>query len=55
MTPIAITFLIGALVIIWGGLAASILVLRRRPERDDYPAGGEPDEREGTGPVERDS
>lgn len=55
MTPLAITFLVGALVIIWGGLAASILFLRRRPERDDYPAGGEHDERDGTGPVERDS
>ncbi|WP_125099784.1 methionine/alanine import family NSS transporter small subunit [Leucobacter chromiireducens] len=41
MTPIAIAFLILALVIIWGGLIASTVFLMRRPEVAEYPAGGE--------------
>lgn len=42
MTPIAITMMIGAMLIIWGGLIASILFLRSRPEvRDDHL--GDPD------------
>lgn len=38
MTGIAITFLVLALVIVWGGLVASALFLARRPERTDLPA-----------------
>lgn len=41
MTPIAITFLILALTIIWGGLIASTVFLLRRPEVAQYPAGGD--------------
>ncbi|WP_115651489.1 methionine/alanine import family NSS transporter small subunit [Leucobacter sp. PH1c] len=41
MTPIAITFLTLALVIIWGGLIGSTIFLSRRPEVEEYPAGGE--------------
>ena len=41
MTPIAITFLAIAVVIIWGGLVASTVALSRRAEIADYPPGGE--------------
>lgn len=41
MTPIAICVLVGALVVIWGGLVASAVFLARKPEIDVYPAGGE--------------
>lgn len=41
MTPIAIVFLVCALVIIWGGLIASIIFLGRRGEVEHYPAGGQ--------------
>lgn len=41
MTPIAISFLVLALIIIWGGLIASTVFLMRRPEVAEYPAGGE--------------
>lgn len=41
MTPIAISFLVLALIIIWGGLIASTIFLLRRPEIAEYPAGGE--------------
>lgn len=54
MTGIAILFLVLAIVLVWGGLVASILFLVRRPERVDYPAGGTDDDR-GVGPVERDT
>lgn len=55
MTPTAIVFLVAAILIVWGGLVASMLFLRRRPERADYPAGGEHDARDDAGPVERDT
>ncbi|MGO2139027.1 MAG: methionine/alanine import family NSS transporter small subunit [Leucobacter sp.] len=41
MTPIAITFLVLALTIIWGGLIGSTVFLAKRPEVTAYPAGGE--------------
>ncbi|GAA1568523.1 hypothetical protein U746_0598 [Mycolicibacterium mucogenicum 261Sha1.1M5] len=41
MTPIAITFLVLALTIIWGGLIASTVFLARRSEVAAYPEGGE--------------
>jgi hypothetical protein len=44
MTGIAIAFLLLALVLVWGGLAASILFLRSRPELASYPMGGEEDD-----------
>ncbi|WP_105566367.1 methionine/alanine import family NSS transporter small subunit [Microbacterium halophytorum] len=41
MSAIAITFLIIAAVVVWGGLVASIVFLARRPEVEAYPTGGE--------------
>ena len=55
MTPIAITFLIVAIAVVWGGLIASTLYLRRRPERTTYPAGGTDDHREDDAPIIRDT
>ena len=55
MTPIAITFLILAIAIVWGGLIASTLYLRRRPERTNYPAGDTDDHREDDAPIIRDT
>lgn len=55
MTPIAIAVLLAAILIVWGGLVASVLFLRSRPERLDYPAGGEHDARDDSGPTERDT
>ncbi|MFC5338637.1 MetS family NSS transporter small subunit [Leucobacter denitrificans] len=40
MTPIAIVFLVIALIIIWGGMFASIIMLSRKSEIDVYPGGG---------------
>jgi hypothetical protein len=55
MTPIAITFLIIAIIVVWGGLIGSILLLRRRPERADYPPGEIDDHREDDAPIIRDT
>jgi hypothetical protein len=55
VTGIAITFLILAILIVWGGLVASVLYLRARPERSDYPAGGIDDHREDDAPAVRDT
>jgi hypothetical protein len=55
MTPVAIAFLILAIVIVWGGLIASTLYLRRRPERTSYPAGEIDDHREDDAPIIRDT
>ncbi len=41
MTPLAIVFLVISVVVIWGGFAVSTIALARRPERTDYPAGGD--------------
>lgn len=47
MTPIATVFFIIAAVLVWGGLAASIAFLVRRPEVPAYPDGGlEPEDRD---------
>lgn len=35
----AIVLLVVSLVVLWGGLAASIVLLARRPERTDWPTG----------------
>jgi hypothetical protein len=58
MSSEAIALLVVSLVVVWGGLAVSIVALTRRPERTEYPHGWEheggpgdrPDE-----PVERDT
>jgi hypothetical protein len=56
MTGVAIGFLLLALVLVWGGLVASILFLRARPELPSYPAGGEEDDhREDVEPGIRDT
>lgn len=55
MTPIAITFLIVSIVVIWGGFAASTILLARRPERADYPPGSADDHREDNAPPIRDT
>lgn len=41
MTPIAIVFLVISILIIWGGLTASIVMLSRDPEVNPYPPGGD--------------
>lgn len=46
MTIPAIILMIFAMLVIWGGLIASILWLRANPERPAYPAGGYDDHRE---------
>ncbi|MDN3309720.1 MetS family NSS transporter small subunit [Microbacterium oryzae] len=43
MTPIAILFFLIAAVLIWGGLATSILFLSARPQVEAYPPGAEDD------------
>jgi hypothetical protein len=55
MTPIAITFLVLAIVIVWGGLIGSALYLRRRTERTEYPPGDGDDHREDDAPIIRDT
>lgn len=55
MTAIAITFLILAIVVVWGGLIASVLFLRSRPQLEDYPPGGTDDHREDDAPAIRDT
>lgn len=55
MTGVGILFLILAIVIVWGGLVASTLYLRARPERLDYPAGGTDDDRPEHAIPERDT
>ena len=55
MSGIAIGFLLLALVLVWGGLIASILFLRSRTELDAYPAGGDDDHREDEDPGIRDT
>lgn len=55
MTGVAIAFLILAIVVVWGGLIASAMYLRRRPEVADYPPGGVDDHREDMAPIEHDT
>ena len=54
MTGIAITFLILSIVVVWGGLVASIVYLSIRPGLAAYPAGGEDMVAEEPGPIQRD-
>lgn len=55
MSPLAIAFLALSILIVWGGMTASILYLRYRPERTDYPPGAVDDEREAVGIIEHDT
>ncbi|WP_251449517.1 methionine/alanine import family NSS transporter small subunit [Microbacterium sp. Marseille-Q6648] len=55
MTGVAIAFLILAIVVVWGGLIASALYLRSRPEPSSYPPGGTDDHREDSAPIEHDT
>jgi hypothetical protein len=55
VTGIAITFLILSIILVWGGLIASTLYLRSRPEIADYPPGAVDDHREDTAPIEHDT
>ncbi|GGA67568.1 hypothetical protein GCM10011490_17710 [Pseudoclavibacter endophyticus] len=55
MTAIAIAMLVVALIILWGGLVASIVYLQRRPEIASYPAGGDDDARVADAPSPRDT
>lgn len=55
MTAVAITFLVLALVLVWGGLILSAFALRARPEVEQYPAGGIDDHREDEAPIVHDT
>ncbi|GAA1797079.1 methionine/alanine import family NSS transporter small subunit [Agromyces neolithicus] len=55
MTATAIIFLVLAIVLVWGGLIASVLFLRNRPELEQYPAGGDDDHREDDAPIIHDT
>ncbi|GAB4087209.1 hypothetical protein GCM10028784_38390 [Myceligenerans cantabricum] len=44
MNPSAIALLVVSLVILWGGLGASIAMLVARPERTEWPEGGAGDD-----------
>lgn len=44
MTTTAIIFLVVTIIVVWGGLVASILALRARPEAEDLPEGGYEDD-----------
>lgn len=55
MTPLAIAFLALSILIVWGGLTASILFLRHRPELAEYPPGAVDDDRDAAGIIEHDT
>ena len=55
MTGTASFFPSCAIALVWGGFIVSVLFLSRRPDRHDFPPGGEDDHREDVGPVERDT
>ena len=58
MSGEAIALLVVSLFVVWGGLAASIVAIARRPERSDFPHGwereGRPEDRPDE-PVEHDT
>ncbi|MFI2361402.1 methionine/alanine import family NSS transporter small subunit [Promicromonospora sp. NPDC019610] len=39
MSGAAITLMVISIVVLWGGLAASIVAIVRRPDRTDWPEG----------------
>jgi hypothetical protein len=51
MSAEAIALLVVSLLVVWGGLAVSIVALARRPERTEFPHGWEHEG--GGGPEER--
>lgn len=55
MTPIALVFLVLSIVIVWGGLLASVLFLRGRSDVAEYPPGATDDHREDDAITERDT
>jgi hypothetical protein len=55
MSTEAIVTLVVALLIVWGGLALSIIALTRRPERATFPPGGDDDHREDDAIIEHDT
>ncbi|MEL7977746.1 methionine/alanine import family NSS transporter small subunit [Isoptericola sp. F-RaC21] len=55
MNGSAIMLMVLSLLIVWGGLLVSILALRARPERADFPEGGVDDHREDDAITERDT
>ncbi|GAB2851483.1 methionine/alanine import family NSS transporter small subunit [Microbacterium insulae] len=55
MTPIAIVFLVLSILIVWGGLIASVLFLRGRADVAEYPPGEADDHREDEAIAERDT
>ncbi|WP_083966573.1 methionine/alanine import family NSS transporter small subunit [Demequina globuliformis] len=46
MSTEATVLMVVTLAVVWGGLIASILFLRSKPEADDMPAGGDGPESE---------
>lgn len=55
MTPIAVTFLVLSILIVWGGAVASALSLRTRSEVAEYPPGSDDDHRQDAAPIEHDT
>ncbi|WES65614.1 methionine/alanine import family NSS transporter small subunit [Microbacter sp. GSS18] len=55
MSGVAIVFLILAIGVVWGGLVASAMYLRRHPEPKQYPPGATDDHREDNAPIEHDT
>lgn len=45
MTPIALTFLILSIVLVWGGLIVSVIALVRSSKATDVPVDGAPGHR----------
>lgn len=43
MSADAVILMVVTMLVIWGGLAASIAFLARKPEREDLPDGGHDD------------
>lgn len=55
MSAVAIFFLCLSILLVWGGLVASVLFLRNRTELAEYPPGGLDDDRDGAGIIEHDT
>lgn len=55
MSSAAIALLVVSLVVVWGGLAVSIIALARRPERTDFPHGWEHESGPEDRPIEHDT
>lgn len=44
MTPDALLFMALSIILLWGGLVASVIYLRQKSSVDAYPPGGEDDD-----------